>query len=290
MGILTGKAVVITGAGRGLGRAFAEAAARAGASIVVNDIDAEPAREVVRGIEAGCAGSALLHVGSVAEWDAAHQLIETCVERFGRIDGLVNNAGSHYLSRPEDEDEVLVRESVETNVLGTIFPGVHAMRAMIRQGKGGVIVNSTSGAMCGMSMVATYGATKGAVTSLTYSWALDLMAHGIRCNAISATALTRMTEHTLQHRASPVDWPPETMAPLVVYLLSDLSRGITGQMIRLWGGNLHLIGHPAPIAPFVERDGWSVEDLDAAFREHLSAHLQPFARDESCYEWRGPAS
>jgi NAD(P)-dependent dehydrogenase (short-subunit alcohol dehydrogenase family) len=287
MRILTGKAVVITGAGRGLGRAFAEAAARAGASVVVNDIDADPAREVVRGIEAE-AGSALFHVGSVAEWDAAHEMIQACVERFGRIDGLVNNAGSHYLCRPEDEDEGAVRESIESNVLGTIFPGVHAMRAMIRQGKGGVIVNSTSGAMCGMSMVATYGATKGAVTSLTYSWALDLMAHGIRCNAISATALTRMTEHTLQHRASPVDWPPETMTPLVVYLLSDLSRGITGQMIRLWGGNLHLIGHPAPIPPFVERDGWSVEDLDAALRDRLD--LQSFSRDESCYEWRGPAS
>jgi NAD(P)-dependent dehydrogenase (short-subunit alcohol dehydrogenase family) len=289
MGILTGKAVVITGAGRGLGRAFAHAAADAGARVVVNDIDADPARDVVREIEDG-GGSALLYIGSVADWEAAHALIETCVEGFGRIDGLVNNAGSHYLCRPEDEDETRIRESIETNVLGTIFPGVHAMRAMIRQGKGGTIVNSTSGAQCGMSMVATYGASKGAVASLSYSWAIDLMAHGIRCNAISATALTRMTEHTLEVRHSPVDWPPETMAPLVVYLLSDLSHGITGQLIRLWGGNLHLIGHPAPIAPFVEREAWSVEDLDAAFRERLGPHLQPFARDESRYEWRGPAA
>src|SRR5262245_22965577 len=104
MAILTGKAVIITGAGRGLGRAYAEAAAREGAHVVVNDLDADPAREVVRAIEAS-GGSALLHVGSVADWDAARQAIEACVERFGRIDGLVNNAGSHYLCRPEDEDE-----------------------------------------------------------------------------------------------------------------------------------------------------------------------------------------
>jgi len=289
MGILSGKTVVITGAGRGLGRAYAQAAANAGARVVVNDLDAEPARDVVRAIEAG-GGSALLHVGSVADWDAARALIETCVAGFGRIDGLVNNAGSHYLSRPEDDDELRIRESIDSNVLGTIFPGIHAMRAMLRQGGGGSIVNSSSGALCGMSMVATYGASKGAVASLSYSWALDLMAHGIRCNAISATALTRMVEHTLEHRSSPVTWPPESMAPLVVYLLSDLSRGITGQLIRLWGGNLHLIGHPAPIAPFLEREAWSVEDLEAAFRERLRPHLQPFARDESRYEWRGPAS
>jgi hypothetical protein len=135
-----------------------------------------------------------------------------------------------------------------------------------------------------MSMVASYGAAKGAVSSLTYSWAIDLAAHGIRCNAISATAMTRMVEHTLEHRSSPVDWPPEAMAPLVVYLLSDLSRGITGQLIRLWGNDLHLIGHPAPVPPSVSLDKVTVDQLDAAFREKLRPHLQPFSRDMSRYE------
>jgi NAD(P)-dependent dehydrogenase (short-subunit alcohol dehydrogenase family) len=283
MGILSGKAVVITGAGRGLGQAYAQAAAREGAAVVVNDIDAAPARETAAAIEAR-GGAAAVHVGSVADWSAARALIETCTGRFGRIDGLVNNAGTHHLSRPEEDAEPAIRQSVESNVLGTIFPGIHAMRAMIRQGGGGVIVNSTSAALCGMSMVATYGATKGAVASLTYSWAIDLRAHGIRCNAISATALTRMVGHTLEHRSSPVDWPPESMAPLVVYLLCDLSRGITGQLIRLWGNDLHLIGHAAPVAPSVRLEKCSVEQLDAAFRQQLRARLQPFGRDMSRYE------
>ena len=289
MAVLQGKAVVITGAGRGLGRAYARAVAREGAGVVVNDLDAQPASEVAAAIQAE-GGTAVAHVGSVADWQAAGEMIQICVARFGRIDGLVNNAGDHYLSRPELDEEARIRASVEANLLGTIFPGIHAMRAMLRQGGQGVIVNSTSAALCGMPMVATYGATKGGVASLTYSWALDLMDHGIRCNAISATALTRMVEHTLEHRSSPVNWPPETMAPLVVYLLSDRSRGITGQLIRLWGGGLHLVGHPAPVAPFLERESWSVQDLDAAFRGPLRAHLQPFARDSSRYEWRGPGS
>jgi NAD(P)-dependent dehydrogenase (short-subunit alcohol dehydrogenase family) len=287
MGILSGKAVVITGAGRGLGRAYAQAAAHEGAGVVVNDIDAGPARETAAAIEAQ-GGAAAAHVGSVADWSAAAGMIERCVERFGRIDGLVNNAGTHYLSRPEEDAEPQIRESIESNVLGAIFPGIHAMRAMIRQGGGGVIVNSTSGAMCGMSMVASYGAAKGAVSSLTYSWSIDLRKHGIRCNAISATALTRMVEHTLEHRSSPVDWPPEAMAPLVVYLLSDRSRGITGQLIRLWGNDLHLIGHPAPVPPSIRLEKFSVEQIDAAFRD-LRAHLQPFGRDMSRYEELDPS-
>jgi NAD(P)-dependent dehydrogenase (short-subunit alcohol dehydrogenase family) len=94
MGILSGKAVVITGAGRGLGRAYAEAAAREGAGVVVNGIDVDPAHEIASAIDAQ-GGKAAAHVGSVADWSAAAGLIDRCVERFGRIDGLVNNAGTH---------------------------------------------------------------------------------------------------------------------------------------------------------------------------------------------------
>jgi hypothetical protein len=77
------------------------------------------------------------------------------------------------------------------------------------------------------------------------------------------------------------------MSPLVVYLLSDLSRGITGQVIRLWGGNLHLMGHPSTVSP-LERESWSVENLDAAFRGPLRESFQPFGRDMPRYAWLGP--
>lgn len=282
MPLLPNRAIVVTGAGRGLGRAYAEAAAAEGARVVVNDVEEEVAREVGDSI-ALAGGTCAVYVGSVADWDSARAMVNLCVGEFGRIDALVNNAGNHYLSAPEDDEEPAIRDTIESNVLGTTFCGIHAMRAMIRQGDGGVIVNSTSAAQCGMSMVASYGAAKGAITSLTYSWAIDLAKHGIRVNAISATALTRMVGHTLEHRASPVDWPPETMAPLVLYLLSDKSRGLTGQAIRLWGGSLELISHPSVTPTLAERETWTVDDLDRAFREELRPHLQPYGRDMDAY-------
>lgn len=282
MGLLSDRSIVVTGVGRGLGRAYAEAAAAAGARVVVNDVDEDVARAVGAGIESA-GGACAVHVGSVADWESADEMVERCVRKFGRIDGLVNNAGSHYLAAPEDDEEVRIRDTVESNVLGTMFCGIHAMRAMIRQGGGGVIINSTSAAQCGVSMVASYGAAKGAITSLTYSWAIDLMKHGIRVNAISATALTRMVGHTLEHRNSPVTWPPESMAPLVLYLLSDLSRALTGQVIRLWGGSLQLIAHPSVTPTLAERETWTVEELDGVFRHELRPHLQPFGRDMEAY-------
>ncbi len=285
MGILEGRAVVVTGAGRGLGRAYARAAAREGARVVVNDVDADAAGEAGEQIRKACgsADACAVHVGSVADWASAQQMIELCTSGFGRIDGLVSNAGTHYLTEPQHDDAAQIRETIESNVMGTMFCGIHAMRAMIGQGQGGVIVNSTSAALCGMSMVASYGAAKGAIASLTYSWAIDLMKHGIRVNAISATALTRMVGHTLEHRDSPVSWPPETMAPLVLYLLSDRSGGLTGQLIRLWGGRLQLIGHPSVSPTLAERESWSVEQLERAFDHDLRGQLQPFGRDMAAY-------
>ncbi len=291
MSSLSDRAVIITGAGRGLGRAYAETAAREGARVVVNDIDAEAAREVGAAIEsASGTGTCAVHVGSVADWASAAEMVELCVRKFGRIDALVNNAGTHYLVTPQDDEESQIRETIESNVMGTMFCGVHAMRAMIQQGEGGVIVNSTSAALCGMSMVASYGAAKGAIASLTYSWAIDLMPHDIRVNAISATALTRMVDHTLEHRDSPVTWPPETMAPLVLFLLDDQSRGLTGQVIRLWGERLQLIRHPAVTPTLAERESWSVDDLARAFDREIRPHLQPFGRDMAEYPRREAGS
>ncbi len=135
MSSLSGRAVLLTGAGRGLGRAYAEAAAREGARVVVNDVDAEAAREVGAAIESA-SGTCAVHVGSVADWASAKEMVELCVREFGRIDGLVNNAGTHYLVAPQDDEESQIKETIESNVMGTMFCGVHAMRAMIQQGEG----------------------------------------------------------------------------------------------------------------------------------------------------------
>ena len=129
MGILDGKAVVITGAGRGLGEAYAMHAALAGASVVVNDNDGDLAERVAEHIR-GYGGRAVASTHTVADPSEAAKIVDLCVDEFGRIDGLVNNAGLNYESLPWEDDPETIKEVVEVNVLGVIYVGIAAMRAM----------------------------------------------------------------------------------------------------------------------------------------------------------------
>ncbi|MGC7097794.1 SDR family NAD(P)-dependent oxidoreductase [Amycolatopsis lurida] len=277
MGVLEGKAVVITGAGRGLGREYALHAAAAGAAVVVNDVDPEPAGEVAALItEAG--GKAAVSTHSVADAEQATAMVGVCVRAFGTIDGLVSNAGLNYQVAPWDDDPARVRELVEVNVLGSMFAGMAAMRVMCERGSG-VIVNVASGALLGKRGGAAYSASKGAVASLTYSWAADLAELGIRVNAISPLAWTRMVEADRVERARlSRDLTPDLAAPLVTFLLSDLSAGITGQLIRLRGEKLHLVRQHAVKEPVLTRPRWDVEDFAAAFAGELVPEPPPAIR------------
>jgi NAD(P)-dependent dehydrogenase (short-subunit alcohol dehydrogenase family) len=273
---LTGKAVVITGAGRGLGAAYANLAAREGAAVVVNDVDAEQAREVVAGIEAA-GGRAVADASDISTWDGAGALIAHCVDAFGAIDGLVNNAGIFRLAGPVDQDPADFRAVIEVNLLGTAYCGLHAIRAMKR----GSIVNVTSGAHAGSADMGAYGASKGGVTSLTYCWAVDLAGSGIRVNAVSPNAQTRMAEAFEKHlgeraQKQNIGKPAEQNAPAVVYLLSDLSAKVHGQVVRVDGEELSLIRHPAVLGAGVKDPQWTVEAVAAAFENgDLAAGLQP---------------
>jgi NAD(P)-dependent dehydrogenase (short-subunit alcohol dehydrogenase family) len=272
MGILDGRAVVITGAGRGLGRAFARHAAASGAAVVVNDIDAEPAHETVAAIGADGA-VAVVSVGSVADPGYARELITMCRNRFGKLDGLVNNAAIGYHARPwEDDDAERTRALVETNVLGPLHCGTAAAEVMVAQGNG-VIVNVTSGSMIGQRGAAAYSASKGAVASMTYSWAADLAEHGVRVNAVSPIAWTRLM--AADPRGNPDAHPPERVAPLVTYLLSDLSAGVTGQVLRLADGHLHAVRQPAIIRPVLHQDVWTPEEIAAAVDGELVLESPP---------------
>jgi NAD(P)-dependent dehydrogenase (short-subunit alcohol dehydrogenase family) len=245
MGLLEGRSVVVTGSGRGLGRAFALAAAGEGAAVVVNDIDLETA-EVVVGEIAGAGGRAVACGSSVATWEGAGELVETCVREFGAIDGLINNAVAYsYFGTPWDETPDAIRTQVEVNLLGSIFCAVHAMRRM-RENNSGSIVNICSRSMLGVEGVDTYSITKGALASATFSWSLALIDEGIRVNALAPVALTRaydMKGSTGGH-AVPDAVDPQRIAPAAVYLLSDLSSGLTGQIISLIGTRLGMIAHP----------------------------------------------
>ncbi|GHH57201.1 MULTISPECIES: SDR family NAD(P)-dependent oxidoreductase [Lentzea] len=279
MGILDGKAVVITGAGRGLGEAYAMHAALAGASVVVNDNDGDLAERVAEHIrEFG--GSAVASNHTVADPSEAAKIVDLCLDEFGRVDGLVNNAGLNYETAPWEDDPETIKHVVEVNVLGVIYTGIAAMRAMRATG-GGSIINISSGASFGQRKLATYSATKGAVASLSYSWALDLEAEGIRVNAVCPVAHTRMvwkSERSL--RAIPADRTPGKVAPLVLFLLSDRAEGITGQVIRCNGRQLHIVGQPYFKQPILESDNWDTASVERAFTGVLQAHLEPYGLEK----------
>jgi NAD(P)-dependent dehydrogenase (short-subunit alcohol dehydrogenase family) len=262
MGILDGKAVVVTGGGQGLGRAYALHAAEAGAAVVVNDVDGDLANEVA-GLVADAGGTAVARQGSVVDPAEATAVVGLCVRKFGAIDGLVNNAGLFHQASLWDDDLDRIRALVEVNVLGSLYCGIAAAKAMRGRGTGS-IVNMASLSMLGKPGAAAYSASKGAVASMTFSWAVDLAAHGIRVNGVCPLAWTRMAEADAQTRLTPSD-SPDRIAPLVTYLLSDLSVGVTGQLIRFVGSRLHIVLQSAVKEPVFDRSSWSVLDIASTF-------------------------
>lgn len=290
MNSLKGKSVIVTGAGQGIGAAYAMYFAREGASVVINDVDAALADKVVADVRADAdvktaGGTAVTRVADIASWDAAEGLVKFAVEQFGKLDGLVNNAGLFHLASVLEESEKSFRRLMEVNVMGFAWCGMHALRQMIKQGHGS-LVNATSGSQSGMGGGGAYGGSKGAVAAMTYSWACDVRdavpAGGVRVNAISPMAFTRMSQvtddytralggdPTKRHRIN-----PEFNAPLVCYLLSDYSKDINGQVVRVQEGEISLVSHPAVMLPSHTRDNWSVEDVRDAFSADLAKRQFP---------------
>jgi len=276
---LTGKAIAITGAGRGLGRAYALAAAAVGAAVVVNDIDADPAEEVVAEVVAA-GGRAVAHPGDVADHAVAAAVVDRCVDEFGAVDGLVNNAGFGMIdaSAPDAEPIDHLRRVFDVNVLGTAFCGAQAMRHMVPRGRGS-IVNIASGAMSGTQQLGSYSASKAAAASLALSWAVDLAGSGVRVNAVAPLSITRSWNWDLiSDRAAvpPAErLTPEANAGVIVYLLSDDAAAVHGQIVAIRGGKLALMTHPATVEPVLDRTFWTADDVASAFADQLTARQLP---------------
>jgi NAD(P)-dependent dehydrogenase (short-subunit alcohol dehydrogenase family) len=278
MGALDGKAVVVTGAGRGLGAAYARLAAAEGAAVLVNDVDDDLAATVAAGITAA-GGRALAAAGTIGTWDGAGEVVARCVEAFGAIDGLVNNAGIFRLAHPAEQDPDEFRTVIEVNLLGTAYCGLHAIRAMLAQG-GGSVVNVTSGAHAGTAAMGAYGASKGGVASLTYCWAADLIGTGVRVNAVSPNAHTRMADAFEAYlgpaaQGQNVHKPPEQNAPAVVYLLSDAAAALHGQVVRVDGDELSMIAHPVVQGDGARDPAWTVRKVAAAFAAGAVGPISP---------------
>jgi NAD(P)-dependent dehydrogenase (short-subunit alcohol dehydrogenase family) len=184
------------------------------------------------------------------------------------------------MGRLDELGEHDIRPYLESNIVGTINCAAHAVRAMKERGHGS-IVNVTSGAQMGLPMLGVYGATKGAVASLTYTWAIELKDHGIRVNALSPTGATRLSEVSdayyggkgMSPPIMPPQPPPRNNTPIVEFLLSDASIGVTGQVLRSDGPQIALCTHPGVLLPILTDDHWTYESLADAFAKQF-AHRQ----------------
>jgi NAD(P)-dependent dehydrogenase (short-subunit alcohol dehydrogenase family) len=280
MSLLEGKAVVVTGSGRGIGAACARGLARRGAAVVVNDIDCAEVKETVAAIAAE-GGKATACIADITKWDQAGRLVETCLSVFGRIDGLVNNAALWHKAPVDEYDPVTARALVDVNVLGPLHCTGHAVKPMLRQGAGS-IVNVVSGAQMGIRGESIYGATKGAAASMVYTWALELAGTGVRVNGLSPLGRTRMG---LPPPGTPIPpdvqiaidqiQPAEANSPMVEYLMSDLSKHVNGQLVRIDKDEVSLYTHPALLLPSATRPSWTAETIAEAFDREFKDRLVP---------------
>lgn len=299
---LSGKVAVVTGAGRGLGRAYVLALAAAGAAVVVNDVDAEPARRTARDVtEAG--GAAVAHVGAVGPAETANALVDLAVAEFGRLDVMCANAGvlrDATLRNTTDEDFDAV---LTTHLRGAFTCGRAAVVRFHQQGGGGrlVLVGSPAGQRAGYGQTA-YSAAKAGVIGLVRTWAVECAPLQVTVNAVIPRALTRMVhglprvKRLADQVAAGGEVPPEVRrrglgtvedcTPVVVYLASDDSADVTGQCIAVGGDRIALWSHPAEVTAVVREGGWTDEAVAEAFPDALGPWLQDYA--EPAPPVRGP--
>ncbi|MFC8507141.1 SDR family oxidoreductase [Streptomyces sp. NPDC057411] len=284
MGLCDERVVIVTGAGRGLGRAHALAFAAEGARVVVNDLGVgldgspgadSPAALVVEEIRAA-GGEAVAHGGDIATTEGAASLVRTALDAFGRLDTLVNNAGflrDRMLVNLEEEDFDAV---LRVHVKGHFLPLRHAAAHWRAEAKAGRpvaarVVNTTSGAgLLGSVGQGNYAAAKAGIVGLTLVAAAELGRYGVQVNAIAPAARTRMTERTFAELAA----LPEDVSPLVVWLGSAASAGVSGRVFEVEGGRLTVMEgwRPGPTADKGAR--WSpAEAGEAALK--LLAEAEP---------------
>jgi NAD(P)-dependent dehydrogenase (short-subunit alcohol dehydrogenase family) len=258
-GICDGRIVIVTGAGRGIGRAHALELARQGARVVVNDIGAEldgtggsasPAREVVDEIVA-TGGHAVVNGDDVADWQGAQRLVGTALDAFGGLDAVVNNAGfvrdRMFVSGGEDEWDAVVRVHLKGHFCVSRWAAAHWRdKAKAGDAVDARIVNTSSGAgLLGSIGQAAYSAAKGGIATLTLVQAAELGRYGITANALAPSARTRMTETVFADTMAAPDDPdafdpaaPENISPLVAWLASARSAHVTGRMFEIEGGKV----------------------------------------------------
>ncbi len=283
MGLFDGKVAIVTGAGRGIGREEALLLAAEGASVIVNDVggaadgsgaDTGPAHAVVDEIEAA-GGAAAASTHDVATWDGAEALVGLAVERFGRLDAVINNAGILRDRMSFSMSEAEWDSVIDVHLKGHFAVARHAAawwRARFKEtGKptGGAIVNTSSeSGLYGNAGQANYAAAKAGIASLTIVLARELERLGVRVNAIAPVARTRLTEAVAGSAMAPDGsgfdrFDPANVAAVACWLASDLAAGISGQVVKVQGGVVQLLQGWHPVTEVRSDEPWTLDAVAA---------------------------
>lgn len=298
--MLDGKVIVVTGGGRGIGRATCLMLAEHGAKVVVNDIgggadgagnDQAPADEVVAAIkEAG--GEAVSSFDSVTEWDGGQAIIETAIDTFGQIDCVVNNAGNlrdgifHKMSEQDFESVLAVHLKGTFNVSRAAAPH-------FREQGSGTFVNMTStSGLIGNFGQANYAAAKMGIVGLSKSMALDMDRFGVTSNCIAPFAWSRLIgsiptdDEAQKARVAKIQkMTPDKISTLVVSLCSDQAKHVTGQIFGVRNNEIFLFSQPRPIRSAHTSDGWTPETILSRVMPAFEADFYPLSRSADIFSW-----
>jgi NAD(P)-dependent dehydrogenase (short-subunit alcohol dehydrogenase family) len=290
---LAGKVAIVTGAGRGIGRAHALALARAGASVVVNDLgaalsgeghDDTPAQQVVQEIEQ-LGGAAVANDANVADFDQAGAMVQQALDRFGRLDILVNNAGilrdRMLVNMSEQEWDAVIN----VHLKGHFAPTRHAAAYWRERSKAGdpvrgrVINTSSPSGVFGNVGQANYGAAKGAIAAFTLIAAQELSRYGATVNCLAPNARTRMTEQTFGELPPPAEGSdpldPGNIPPIAVALCADEAQEITGQCFFVYGGAVNVL-RPWDAGELIATEGrWQAADFLAELKDRFPDGAAP---------------
>jgi NAD(P)-dependent dehydrogenase (short-subunit alcohol dehydrogenase family) len=298
--LLSGKVAIVTGAGRGVGRGIALELARAGATVIVNDLgsslsgaatDETPARTVVREIEA-LGSEAMEDRHDVADFAAAEAIVEGARSRFGRIDIIVNNAGNlrdtifHRMTE-QDFDAVLA-----VHLKGTFNVSRAAAPHFKQQGSGVFVHMTSTSGLIGNFGQANYCAAKLGIVGLSKAIALDMQKFGVRSNAVAPFAWTRMVgsipEETPEQKRRVEGLKkliPEKIAPFVVALCSDAAAQVTGQIFGVRNNEIYLFSQPRPLRTAHSSDGWTPETVIGRVFPMFASDFYPLHRSGDVFTW-----
>lgn len=299
--ILHGKVIVVTGAGRGIGRAVAMACAREGASVLVNDpgvetdgsgADSRPARDTVAQIVAA-GGTAYANFGDISKPAGALSVIEDAIVLYKRVDGIINCAGIlrdviwHNMTRDQWDAVIDVH-------LGGAYNISRAATPHFKQQQSGAFVHFTSAAgLIGNVGQANYAAAKMGVVGLSQSLALDMARYGVRSNCIAPIAYTRMISHLAEELSEEDDgynplktMSPDRIAPLAVYLVSDAAMMISNQIFGVRNNEISIYSKPRPIRSVDNPDGWTPQSIADELIPELRGDMA--LTEETAQDWFPP--